>query len=408
MSKIISKNPLQDVVLVVWFFSAIGMLEMGFIHFWVASTNLLFALIARNVIQAKRPLEVDKKFQPRTDPNAESYGFPSVESHMAVVVMFHLAWYFGSILFTLFALMVIFVVGVSRLYSRSRFPHQIVGSWITGFGGLVASTHCCRSMDLHVMNRNHHYACLITVGSVFAAFMALAIENNDSRVIYIPKKEFLAVISGIINGSNEANNRRETSAAIDLDGDFTGKISKRNNRRASSSNTNRSQSNTIAPSPRTMTADLLRMGINIRGNGNMGSSYEPVRSKREKRDSFYFLQKSMEEREELYRQIAAGDSKLKSKLYKVKQNDLYGHVNTVGAAWGMPMSWERERDSGNEKSQVKARKRRLIEAMRTARSNVSDDDKGGISTDYYSGSEGSVGASPRSRTDDDDEFAFNT
>ena len=99
MSKIISKNPLQDVVLVVWFFSAIGMLEMGFIHFWVASTNLLFALIARNVIQAKRPLEVDKKFQPRTDPNAESYGFPSVESHMAVVVMFHLAWYFGSILF---------------------------------------------------------------------------------------------------------------------------------------------------------------------------------------------------------------------------------------------------------------------------------------------------------------------
>ena len=406
MSKIISKNPLQDVVLVVWFFSAIGMLEIGFIHFWVAITNLLFVLMARNVIQAKRPLEIDKKFQPRTDPNAESYGFPSVESHMAVVVMFHLSWYFGSILFLLLALMVIFVVGVSRLYSRSRFPHQIVGSWITGFIGLIVSTHCCRSMDLHVMDKKHHYAVLITVGLIFAGFMALAIENNDSRVIYIPKKEFLAVISGIINGSNEANNRRETSAAIDLDGDFTGKLSKRNNLRATSS----SQSNILSPSPRTMTADLLRMGINVRGNNsNVGSKYEPVRSKREKRDSFYFLQKSMEEREEIYRQIAAGDSKLKSKLYKVKQNYLYGHVNSVGAAWGMEMSWEREkREYGNEKSHVKARKRRLIDAMRTARSNVSDEDKGGLSTDYYSGSEGSsVGASsPRSRTDD--EFAFNT
>ena len=405
MSKIISKNPWQDVVLVVWFFFVIGMLEIGFIHFWVASTNLLFALMARNLIQAKRPLEIDRKFQPRTDPNAESYGFPSVESHMAVVVMFHLTWYFGSILFLILALMVILVVGVSRLYARSRFPHQIVGSWMTGFIGLIASTHCCRSMDLHIMDKSHHYACLVTVGLLFTGFMALAIENNDSRIIYIPKKEFLAVISGIINGSNEANNRRETTAAIDLDGDFTGKLSKRNRTRASSSNNNGSQSNILSPSPRTMTADLLRMGMNTRGNE---SKYEPVRNKREKRDSFYFLQKSMEEREEIYRQIAAGDSKLKSKLYKVKQNDLYGHVGSVGAAWGTDMRWERDREYGSEKSRVKARKRRLIEAMRTARSNISEDDKGGgISTDYYSGSEGSVSSSPRFRTDDD-EFAFNT
>jgi hypothetical protein len=30
-------------------------------------------------------------------------------------------------------------------------------------------------------------------------------ENNDSRLIYVPKGEFVRVISGIINGSSEAN-----------------------------------------------------------------------------------------------------------------------------------------------------------------------------------------------------------
>jgi hypothetical protein len=62
--------------------------------------------------------------------------------------MGHLFLSFKSILLLPVGLLVIFIIGFSRVYSRSRFPHQIVGSWMFGFIGLVLSMHCCEKMSL--------------------------------------------------------------------------------------------------------------------------------------------------------------------------------------------------------------------------------------------------------------------
>lgn len=42
-----------------------------------------------------------------------------------------------------------FLVGFSRIYSASRFPHQIAGSYITGLVGLLVSRQCCEHMAFH-------------------------------------------------------------------------------------------------------------------------------------------------------------------------------------------------------------------------------------------------------------------
>jgi hypothetical protein len=68
---------------------------------------------------------------------------------MSVVIMGHLSLGLHSVLFLPLALAVVLVVGFSRVYSRSRFPHQVVGSWLCGLAGLAIGMHCCEQMNFH-------------------------------------------------------------------------------------------------------------------------------------------------------------------------------------------------------------------------------------------------------------------
>ncbi len=43
MAMITNKNPLKDIVIIVWLFFIIGVLELGQKHFWVVTTNLIFS-----------------------------------------------------------------------------------------------------------------------------------------------------------------------------------------------------------------------------------------------------------------------------------------------------------------------------------------------------------------------------
>jgi membrane-associated phospholipid phosphatase len=62
--------------------------------------------------------------------------------------MGHLFLSFKSVLLLPLGLFTIAIIGFSRVYSRARFPHQIVGSWLTGLVGLLLSMHCCEKMDI--------------------------------------------------------------------------------------------------------------------------------------------------------------------------------------------------------------------------------------------------------------------
>eukprot|EP01034_Spumella_vulgaris_P024025 gene24025-30321_t len=108
------------------------------------------------------------------------------------------------VLFPILAVVIVVVVGFSRVFSRSRFPHQVVGSWICGTAGLVLGMHCCEKMNFHKMTHHEHGVCvgLVTLG-VLCNF-ALCMENNDSRLVGIPKQEFIRVMSDIISGPSPA------------------------------------------------------------------------------------------------------------------------------------------------------------------------------------------------------------
>ena len=73
--------------------------------------------------------------KPLTDTNAESFGFPSLESYMAVVISLSLAEKFPYLWYYIIATILTFLIGFSRIYSRARFPHQIAGSYMLGYVG---------------------------------------------------------------------------------------------------------------------------------------------------------------------------------------------------------------------------------------------------------------------------------
>lgn len=87
---------------------------------WCTTLNIAFTMIARVLIQARRPFEIDKRLRPVTNKTRQSYGFPSVESHMAVVVNGFVAARFAEwwVSIPLFALTLF--VGFTRVYSCAR------------------------------------------------------------------------------------------------------------------------------------------------------------------------------------------------------------------------------------------------------------------------------------------------
>ncbi len=74
------------------------------------------------------------------------YRFPSLESYMSIIVFGQLMKKFPYIWFILLSLIIIFIVGFSRIYSKARFTHQIIGSWVIGFIGLNIIT---RLVNVH-------------------------------------------------------------------------------------------------------------------------------------------------------------------------------------------------------------------------------------------------------------------
>lgn len=265
MRSLINKHPFQDIVIVLYFFFAVGLVDIGKKHFWVVVTNLSFAFLVRRIIEAKRPVEYDRTMQPITDRNADSFGFPSLESHMSVVILGHFCLFYNFVLVFPFAVVVTFVIGVSRVYSRSRFPHQIVGSWITGLIGLYVATHCCTIFGFHMMKKTKHICCVLAIVFMFLCHFALCAENNDSQVFGIEKKEFVRVISGIIDsgasGNDDINRENEDNVAED---DYV----------------EHSHRKSMA-----FKGDLREAAVQSR------------KGVQNKRDSLYFLQRSMQQRE---------------------------------------------------------------------------------------------------------------
>jgi hypothetical protein len=200
MSQIVSKQPWNDIGAMIWITSLVGCFELGVRHFWVVVTNLGASYLLNRMVRAKRPVEYDVRLQPTTDLHPDSFGFPSIESYMAVVVVGHIFKCTYSILFLLYGIPLVLVVGFSRIYSRSRLPHQIIASYMSGIVGLLFGIHYCERMGggFHNMPKHSHGVWVGVVVVIFLANLALNMENNDSRLMYVSRDDFIRVIRGIM------------------------------------------------------------------------------------------------------------------------------------------------------------------------------------------------------------------
>ena len=262
MCNIVNKHPWNDICSVIWVISFLGWLEIGRTHFWVVIINLGIAALLRKFIQAKRPVEYDLSFQPMTDRGALSYAFPSLESYMSVVILGHIGAHLSNVallVWTPFSIGLTFVIGASRLYAKSRFPHQIIGSWVLGVVGLVAVMHLCERHQVHLWERFVHSSWVGFAITCLLTNFAIAMESNDSILAYTPRQEFIRVIGGIVNGSSEQNGEGTPGEPSQT------------------------------PRSAALAAARANATIDPYGNKNMSNV---------KRDSFYFLQKTLEKRED--------------------------------------------------------------------------------------------------------------
>jgi len=307
MAKIISKQPWNDVGLLIWLVSLVGCFEFGVKHFWVVVTNLGSAYLLNRLIGAKRPVEYDVRLQPTTDLHPESYGFPSVESHMAVVVIGHL--FRATLSWVVLALGVplVLIVGFSRVYSRARFPHQIVASYVSGLVGLVVGIHYSEVLGGGFHNMSHHIHG-VYVGLAVALFLgnlALNMENNDSRLLYISKSEFVRVIRGILysgtgeGGSGSGAISRDNNGD-DADGDGDGEQDAFLDANGEDKSNLGGTSGTSAwqrrggETPRSAAIRRAREEHSRISTAN--NSRARARAFANRKDSFYFLQKQLQSR----------------------------------------------------------------------------------------------------------------
>lgn len=274
MHRIVNKSPFQDIVLSLLPFFIVGLTDLGVKFFWIVASNLVIAFALRHIIEAKRPYEYNK-IKPISDISFYSFGFPSLESHMSIVIFGYMFISKKSFTFLCITVPLTLLIGFSRVYANSRFIHQILGSWLTGLIGLFIAKSVYSTYKLEQMTQIDHTHGMICLGVALLAYMGIVSENNDSRLLSIPKSEYMRVLSDIMASPNNNNTSTGTPSAT-----VTGPTSYNNN----DINTFEDDDNYESNRTRIQSTSLAEQ----RPKRRLPQS---------RRDSFYFLQRALQRRE---------------------------------------------------------------------------------------------------------------
>jgi hypothetical protein len=203
VDKVISPNPFNDIALLNWVIFLGVMASNAFTKrwysfLWCCSINLAVCALSRLFFQARRPFEIDSRLKPMTNRTRSNYGFPSIESHMAVVVNGFVAARFAEwwMSIPLFALTL--VIGFTRVYSCARFVHQIALSYATGGIGLSLALKFSIMYPMKNLHWQVHFLYLFCCVFVLIAVASLTIESG-SYLGGIPREEYIRVVGGILN-----------------------------------------------------------------------------------------------------------------------------------------------------------------------------------------------------------------
>lgn len=157
------------------------------------------------------------------------------------------------------------------------------------------------------MTKHHHGLYVSIALIIFICHLAFNMENNDSHILYIPKKEFTKVLSDIISGPNKTESSTiDNNNYFDDDEDDDNKffdVSNNNDlnyrKTKKTTNKNNNSSTIVAESPRTLETQRLQVSNSLQ---QLNEKLKIKKKRFIKSDSLYYLQKSMESREGTYKQ----------------------------------------------------------------------------------------------------------
>jgi len=156
------------------------------------------------------------------------------------------------------------------------------------------------------MSHHQHGVCVMVIVLGVLCNFALNLENNESRLVQIPREEFIRVMSNIISGGDNTMSSTVDVSTTDEEGfydpmDPSGEGNFLPTFRSASTN----RSSVIGETPRTAATKQAQQARASAASGvyygNNGQANVIKRNRRVKSDSLYFLQRSMESRESAYR-----------------------------------------------------------------------------------------------------------
>ena len=137
MHVIINKNPHRDICIIIWIIHIIGLYFIGFNHYLIVFMNMSLVMILRNFLVITIPFDYDIKLFPLTDINLDNRAFPSFESYIGSVILLDFSLHFNKLYIYIMCILLLAIVGFSRVFSRAKFPHQIIASNLLGILGWI-------------------------------------------------------------------------------------------------------------------------------------------------------------------------------------------------------------------------------------------------------------------------------
>ncbi|KAI9996630.1 hypothetical protein PInf_014370 [Phytophthora infestans] len=154
-----SRRRTQDISLLIWFVFITMIPEFGFPYFWICIGNLLAVLILQTVA--------------------------ILHTHSAVVQL-------------IFAAVVLYIA-LCKLLLATRFISQVLGSWLMGFTGILIGNHGHVVVKSYKLTRGYNTAAIVAIVVLLMLVLGMWIENNDSSLMGIPKRDFMDVFTNILN-----------------------------------------------------------------------------------------------------------------------------------------------------------------------------------------------------------------
>ncbi|KAJ0403625.1 hypothetical protein P43SY_002440 [Pythium insidiosum] len=208
-----SRSRLQDITLLLWLVFIAMLPEFGLPYLWICLANLLVVGVLQFMAQVERPVDLDSSLllaPSCTDPDTN--GFPCVDSHMAIVVLLPVIQQTENAAVQLVFVGIIIFISFTRLCLATRFVTQVVASWLTGLTGIILGNHGHLVIKTYRLPRIYHTMALLFVAAVILAVVGTWVENNDSRILGVPKQDFMDVLGNIMasGGATEANASRSS------------------------------------------------------------------------------------------------------------------------------------------------------------------------------------------------------